>query len=211
MKLEAFPRTVKSAFAILLWSALAHPACLADEPLGARAVRAPAPVVTHKEVLDEADSAKFKIRIDLRTASLKLLADGAVALESPICSGRRTRPTSEGEFKVASKSESLKPEKYGRIVDSKGHTIGAVAYTDLDPVPPDCKFELSEQRYVLALGKDAPLIHAGTVSPVPCSDGSVIVPEPVARLLFARVPAGCPVEIVTSEEPSDEPADPPAE
>ncbi len=172
--------------------------CPADEgALAKRALSERPAVVSDKTVLDAAQPSSLKIRIDLAAGELTLLAADKVALRSPVCAGRRTRPTPTGQFKVSSKSESLKADRFGHLVGAGGEVVSAIAYTHLDPVPPGLRFERVAREDVLHLGPDAPLIHAGRAVPVACSDGAVIVPQPVARLLFQKVPVGCPVEIVT--------------
>lgn len=167
-----------------------------DAALAKRALSELPAVVSDKKILDEADAKTLKVSINLDQATLTVSTGDDVALVSPICAGRRSRPTSTGAFKITSKSPALEQGNYGRLIDSGGKVIAPVAYTDLDPVPPGLRFELVERNHVLHLGEGAPLIHAGKLAPVPCSDGAIIVPTPVAQLLAAKLPIGCPVEII---------------
>jgi hypothetical protein len=172
-----------------------------DATLEKRALSELPAVVSDKKVLDEADVKTLKITINLEQATLTVSAGDDVALVSPICAGRRSRPTSTGVFKVTSKSPTIEQGTFGRLINSGGKVVAPVAYTDLDPVPPGLRFELVERKLVLHLGEGAPLIHAGQLSPVACSDGAIIVPTLVAQLLAAKMPVGCPVEIVAKAAP----------
>ena len=197
MRIAVNSWSVKSALALVFATATAA----ADtDPLGAKAVAPLSPVVSDKAILEKASAESLSVRIDLERGVLLLLSGDKVALKSPISAGRRSKPTDTGKFTVSGKRETAKGENFGKIVDAGGHTIASIAYTDLDPVPPGCHFEAAEKQYVLDLGDSGVMIHAGVLAPVPCSDGAVIVPEPVARLLFEKLPVACPVEIVSGKD-----------
>ena len=197
MRIAVNSWSVKSALALLLATATAAGD---SDPLGAKAVAPLSTVVSDKAVLEKATAESLTVRIDLERGVLLLLSGEQVAIKSPISAGRRSNPTDTGKFTVSGKRETVKGENFGRIVDGGGHTIASIAYTDLDPVPPGCHFEAAEKPYVIDLGDSGIMIHAGVLAPVPCSDGAIIVPEPVARLLFERLPVGCPVEIVSEKD-----------
>lgn len=167
-----------------------------QEPLGKKALQKVPAIVSDGELFTKADPAKLRIVVNLAKARLLVYAGDIIALESPIGSGRKKQPTATGSFKVSAKAGSQKPAGFGRILDEGGSVVLPVAYETLDPLLPGQRFEPREKLHVISLGKDAPTIHAGPSLPLACSDGAIIVPGPLAKLLFERLPTGCPVEII---------------
>lgn len=195
---------VKSAIAGILlamaFGGIARPdteAPVKVEPMAKRAQASVPAIVSDGELFTKAEPGKLRIVVNLAKARLFVYVEDTLALESPIGSGRKKQPTSTGSFKVTAKQASQKSDGFGRILDQDGSVVLPVAYETLDPLLPGQRFEPRERVHVISLGEDAPQIHAGPSLPLPCSNGSIIIPGPLAKLLFERLPVGCPVEIAS--------------
>ena len=147
-------------------------------------------------VLNKATKSNVSIRVILQTQRLHFLVAGEVAIDGPVSTGRRDLETPVGRFRVSQKDADPKPDTYGNLVDAKGKVIVAGIYRARDPVQSGLRFE-PVARYHLLRVKDQEFgLHAGRVSTLPISDGAVIMPPEIARLLFGKVAVGCLVEIV---------------
>ena len=164
--------------------------------LGDRAVRSPVPPILTPPVLDQATPRNTLIRIDLASQRLIFFVDGETAIDSPISTGRKNLETPAGNFVIEKKHASRKQSSYGNIVDASGNVIVAGVYADRDPVPSGLKFEPVTLQHLFDVKDQKFKIHAGAVGLLPVSDGSILVPADVAKVLFGKVFEGTPIEII---------------
>ena len=170
-----------------------------DEPaasVGERVVSPPKSPVVVPPVLDKATTSNVSIRVNLQTQRLHLLVAGELAIDSPVSTGRRNLETPVGKFHIVRKDADPKPDSYGKFVDAKGKVIVAGVYLWRDPVPRGLRYEPVARRHQFRFKDQEFSLHAGRVSSLPISDGAVIVPPEIARLLFAKVPVGNLVEVI---------------
>lgn len=164
--------------------------------IGERAVAAPRPPVLVPPILDKAAARNSLIRVDLKAQRLILLVAGEVAIDSPISSGRKDLETPTGKFHVEKKVPRQKQGDYGNLVDPSGKVVVAGVYRNRDPVPRGLRFQPVDIDHIIAVNGQTFRFHAGAVGGLPVSDGSIILPDEVARVLSMKVHAGCPIEIV---------------
>ncbi len=172
------------------------PAKNASQGLGERAVQAPRPPVIAPPILDKANARNSIIKVNLASQRLILLVDGEVAIDSPVSSGRKDFETPTGRLGVGRRGTREKPGQYGNLVDSAGKVIVRGVYRHRDPVPRGLRCQAVQLDYILSVNDQGFRFHAGAVGGVPVSDGSIILPDEVAKILFVKVATGCPIEIV---------------
>ena len=167
-----------------------------SQSIGELAVADPRPPVLIPPVLDQAGVKPVTVKIDLLGQRLHLLVGGELAIDSPITSGRKNLETPVGMFEAERKEARRKQDEYGKFVNADGETVLAGVYADLDPVPSAHEFKPVSLDHVIYLKGQSFKIHAGEVGCLPTSDGSIIVPAELAKILFAKIPVGCKIEIV---------------
>jgi len=133
------------------------------------------------------------IEIDLQEQTAYLMRNDRAVLSTPICSGRPGHLTETGSFHVLEKERYHYSSLYGRIVDPYGRTVLPDADADMR-VPRGCKFVPGSMHYFIRF--DGPTgMHAGILPGYPAADGSIRVPEDVARFIYEKVRVGTPIEI----------------
>ena len=167
------------------------------EALAARLLETPAPPIVEMETLTSKDAGKHEISINLKSQRLVWKVDGKPALDTPVTTGRRSKPTPAGAFTVASKDEMGKDRgTYGDFVDRKGRILVPGVYPHLDPRPRHLLFQSRVRKYVLTLKPNGLTVHAGRVSGIPASDGNILVPDRIAQILYQHVRIGQVITIL---------------
>ncbi|MDB6155262.1 MAG: hypothetical protein JWL90_3715 [Chthoniobacteraceae bacterium] len=138
--------------------------------------------------------AETAVEINLSAQRAYLIENGAVVASSPIASGRPSRPTPNGRFRVIEKDLNHRSSIYGRIVDRNGRTLVGNA-TSRTRVPRGARFVAAPMRYFLRFHGPSGM-HAGYLPGYPASHGCVRLPEEYAALLYQRVQIGSPVRVV---------------
>lgn len=164
--------------------------------VGQRAVSSPKPPALVPPVLGKAATKNLAIKVNLKTQRLQLLVDGVMAIDSPVSTGRRDLETPAGQFQIGKKEASPKPDTYGNLIDANGKIVIAGVFKTLDPVPRGLRFQPIARDHLMAIKDQKFSLHGGKTCALPVSDGAIIVPPEVAKLLFSKVSTGCPIEIV---------------
>ena len=134
-----------------------------------------------------------RVEIDLQDQMVYLIEEGAVALASPISTGRAGHLTETGVFKIIEKERNHYSNLYGKIVDARGNVVVSDADADMK-VPRGGKFVAAPMRYFMRFD-GAVGMHAGYLPGYPASHGCVRLPENYAIALFNRVEIGTPVTV----------------
>lgn len=134
-----------------------------------------------------------RIEIDLQDQMAYLIADGELALSTPISTGRAGHLTETGVFKIIEKERNHYSNLYGKIVDARGNVVVSDADADMK-VPSGGKFIPAPMRYFLRFS-GATGMHAGYLPGYPASHGCVRLPEANAIELFNTVEIGTPVTV----------------
>ncbi|MFT4550272.1 MAG: lipoprotein-anchoring transpeptidase ErfK/SrfK [Verrucomicrobiales bacterium] len=163
--------------------------------IGELAVSPPKQPILAPSILAKAIPRNTQLRINLVAQRLYLLVDNEVAIDTPIASGRKDRETPTGKFVVGKKELSRKQDDYGNFVDAKGKVIVAGIYSTRDPIPSGLRFQAVALDHVMEFKDQTFAIHGGASSSLPTSTGAIIVPAEIAKMLYANVSTGCPVEI----------------
>ncbi len=142
-----------------------------------------------------ADSSNVAIEIDLSEQRGLLLVDGAIAMDFPVATGKRSHPTPEGDFTILGKQRDYASNLYGKIVDATGTVVVADADIRSDAVPEGGAFVGAPMPYWMRLTNTGVGMHVGYVPGRPASHGCIRLKRSVAEELFALTAVGTPVTI----------------
>ncbi len=147
-------------------------------------------------LLKQAKASDTVVTVTLSSQTLSVTVGGKSALKCSASSGRKTNPTPVGDYKIKSRIEKVPTNGYGNFVDSKNRLLVAGVYQSLDPAPTGAKFVAVPQKHVLQLDSENITILSGHVRSSPATNGSIVVSEKTAKILYQRIPDGAAVRIV---------------
>jgi hypothetical protein len=150
----------------------------------------------NQELLDRTDPSNSHIKIDLSTQRGFLLNNGEIAIDYPICSGIKSRPTPQGTFYILEKTVEKRSNRYGKFYDSAGNIVNRDADAMLDPVPEGGRFEGAAMNYWMRLTHDGVGHHIGPIRRYPASHACVRGPSKIMPIVFSKVKSGTRVDIV---------------
>lgn len=150
----------------------------------------------NQELLDRTNPDNSHIKIDLSTQRGFLLNNGDVAIDYPICSGIKTRPTPQGTFYILEKTVEKRSNRYGKIYDSAGNVVNRDADAQLDAIPEGGRFEGAAMNYWMRLTYDGVGHHIGPIRRYPASHACVRGPSKIMPIVFSKVKPGSRVDIV---------------
>ncbi len=133
------------------------------------------------------------ISISQQTASF--YKGGRLVGVSAISSGREGHETPTGSFKILDKDIDHASNLYGDYVDAQGKIVQANVAVKVDPVPPGAHFEGAKMPYFMHFANGVGM-HQGFLPGVPDSHGCIRMPEHMAKIYFANVSKGTPVQVV---------------
>ncbi len=167
----------------------------------------PEPVVILED-FNAADAQHTVIEIYLEEQRLTVRVGDKLAVDSPATTGRRAAPTPEGEFLVKGRVEKMEGEDYGDFTDKAGQILIKGVFSKLDSPPRGSRFSPVPQKYALDVDGGKIRILAGHVRSTPSTDGTIIVPEPVAWALYEKIPDGAKVRVLKESLAADAAEDP---
>lgn len=142
------------------------------------------------------------IVVSLKDQRAIFLADGLVARDFPVATGKRSHPTPTGTFKILEKKEKHSSNMYGKVVDAEGNVLVGSADARRDIPPEGGAFVGSPMPFWMRLTPTGVGLHVGHLPGRPASHGCIRMPRAVAPKLFAEAPVGTPVEIVEWYQPA---------
>ena len=116
-------------------------------------------------------------------------------IDSPISSGKRNSATPTGNFFIIEKNQDYRSSTHGDFVDKQGRVIRSGVNLKADSAPSGTHYLGRPMKYFCRITEAGIGIHAGNLPGYPSSDGCIHMPEDVAKLIFASVKVGTPVEI----------------
>ncbi len=149
----------------------------------------------NQALLDAATPDRVAMEISLNEQRGLLLVDGAIAMDYPVATGKRSHPTPPGSYTILAKQKQYASNLYGKIYDAEGTVVVADADTRKDPVPEGGKFEGSSMPYWMRLTNSGVGLHVGYVPGRPASHGCIRLRNDTAKQLFALTKIGTPVVI----------------
>ncbi len=169
----------------------------------------PAPAPEEKPEMEEPEPtpapeppSPYSIEINLSAQRAYLLEDGNIIAQSPICSGRPSKPTPTGNFSVIQKDLNHFSNLYGAFVDiHSGRVVKAGADAAM-PTPKGCKFVPAPMKWFMRFD-GATGMHAGILPGYAASHGCVRMPASKAELFYNTVEVGTPVHVFGVAPPPD--------
>lgn len=155
------------------------------------------PEVTKKSgpLFKTATAENTQIEILLKSRRLRVRVDKKIALDCAIACGRSTLQTASGRFRLVSREQSPANLDYGRFVDRKNRVLLQGVYSKLDALPDGAVFQALPPAYYFKLDESGPAIHSGYANGKASTDGSIVIPETVAKALYSKIPDGVRVHI----------------
>lgn len=149
----------------------------------------------NEELLSRTNAGNSHIKIDLATQRGFLMNGDEVAMDYPICSGIKSRPTPTGTFYILEKVVDKSSNRYGRIVDASGDVVNGDADAFQDPIPEGGKFVGAPMKYWMRLTNDGVGHHIGPVRRYPASHACVRGPSKTIPIVYSKVKEGTRVII----------------
>jgi L,D-transpeptidase catalytic domain len=150
---------------------------------------------THSVWKDEAllsatHAENSSIKVSLATQRGFLMNGDQVAMDYPICSGIKSRPTPKGTFYILEKIVEKRSNKYGKILDASGDVINSDADSALDPIPEGGSFQGASMRYWMRLTNDGVGHHIGPIRRYPASHACIRGPSATMPTVYSKVKVG---------------------
>jgi len=147
------------------------------------------------DLLAKTNASNSSIRINLGTQRGFLVNGTEIAMDYPICSGIKSRPTPTGTFYIMEKIVDKRSNLYGKILDSGGDVVNSDADARQDTIPEGGKFVGASMRYWMRLTKDGVGHHIGPVRRYPASHSCVRGPSATIPVVYSKVKVGTRVVI----------------
>lgn len=152
-------------------------------------------IYRNDELMRLATKDNISIEIALSEQRGLLLVDGAIAMDFPVATGRKSHPTPPGSYTVRAKEKDYASNLYGKIIDATGTVLVADADARKDAVPEGASFMGSQMPYWMRLTDSGVGMHVGYVPGRPASHGCIRLKRSVAEELFRLTRVGTPVVI----------------
>lgn len=153
------------------------------------------PVRVVPQVYARATLENTRIVINLATQRALFLVDGEACIDTPISSGKHSAPTPAGKFTVIEKIKRHQSATYGSFVDKLGRTVRSGVSMKFDAAPAGTHYVANPMPYYCRFTDSGLGIHGGILPGYPASNGSIRMPEDMARYIYEKVRVGTPVEI----------------
>ena len=150
----------------------------------------------NEELLSRTNDFNSHLVINLATQRGQLMNGEEVAIDYPICSGRKTHPTPPGTFYIIEKIVDKSSNRYGRIYDAEGNLVEGDADVLTDTIPEGGKFVGAPMRYWMRLTNCGIGHHIGPVKRYPASHACIRGPSGTMPLVYSKVKPGTRVEVI---------------
>jgi lipoprotein-anchoring transpeptidase ErfK/SrfK len=147
-------------------------------------------------VLEQMTPESSSILVSLSKQRAYLMLGDEIAVDTPISSGKKSRMTPKGKYKVLQKDKDHRSNLYGSFVDRKGRVVRSGVSTRIDSAPSGTHFVGSPMTYFLRLSHDGVGLHVGVLPGYPASHGCVRLPAEIARIFYEKTKIGTKAEIV---------------
>jgi lipoprotein-anchoring transpeptidase ErfK/SrfK len=154
-----------------------------------------APPVINKAVLAQTTADNAQVLVSLSRQRAYLYAGTALAIDTPISSGKKAGFTPTGNFTVLQKDPNHRSNIYGNFVDSKGRIVRAGVSARIDSAPSGSHYEGAPMFYFMRLTNEGVGMHIGILPGYPASHGCIRMPAEIAPQFYARVKIGTPVQV----------------
>jgi len=154
-----------------------------------------APAVINKAAYDKLTSGNISIVVSLSRQRLLVKAGDETAIDSPVSSGKKARPTPAGTFPILQKDPDHHSNVYGNFVDSRGRVVRGGISALIDSAPSGSHFEGAPMTWFMRLTWEGVGMHVGILPGYAASHGCIRLPSQVAHDLYAKVNVGTVVRV----------------
>lgn len=142
----------------------------------------------------QAGTSNSKIVIHRNSQRGKLYVDGRIAMDFPVCTGKKSHRTPKGSFTILEKKRHHQSSLYGSVYKASG----GIAVYDATPgtrVPAGGKYVPASMPMWMRIHGGVGL-HIGVVWRDASSHGCIRVPEEPCTILFDKCGVGTKVDVV---------------
>jgi len=151
------------------------------------------PVNVSPRLLDKVTPDNSHVVVSISKQRAYLMLGDEIAIDSPISSGKRARPTPTGSFHVLEKDKDHRSTVYGDFVDSSGRVVRRGISSRIDSAPSGTHFVGAAMTWFMRLTDDGVGMHVGFLPGYAASHGCIRMPSQAAEMFYARVKVGTPV------------------
>ena len=153
------------------------------------------PINVSPRLLEQVTPDNSRVRVSISKQRAYLLMGDEVVIDTPISSGKRARPTPQGNFHVLEKDKDHRSNIYGDFKDAAGRTVRAGVSSRIDSAPSGTHFVGAPMTWFMRLTEEGVGMHVGILPGYPASHGCIRMPEFMAVDFFNSVDVGTPVTI----------------
>ena len=154
------------------------------------------PPVVDKNVLAQATPDNASVVVSLSRQRAYFYAGNAVAIDTPISSGKKAGFTPTGNFTIIQKDPNHRSNIYGNFVDSSGRVVRGGVSSVIDSAPSGTHFVGAPMFYFMRLTNEGVGMHIGILPGYAASHGCIRMPAEIAPQIYARVKLGTPVHVI---------------
>ncbi len=147
-------------------------------------------------VLEQLTPETSSILVSLSKQRAYLMLGGEIAVDTPISSGKKSRMTPKGRFKVLEKDKDHRSSVYGAFVDKQNRIVRGGVSTRIDSAPSGTHYVGAPMLFFLRLTGDGVGMHIGVLPGYAASHGCVRLPAEIAPIFYEKSKVGTPAEIV---------------
>ena len=149
----------------------------------------------NQSLLKEATPDNTRIVVSLPKQRAYLMIGDQLAADGPISSGKRGHESPQGYLKVLEKDPNHHSNIYGDFVDGLGRVVRAGVSARADSAPSGTHFVGAPMTWFLRLTEDGVGMHVGILPGYPASHGCIRQSADGAKLFYAHVKVGTPVDV----------------
>jgi lipoprotein-anchoring transpeptidase ErfK/SrfK len=154
-----------------------------------------AQAVVNKAAYDKLTPENISIVVSLSRQRLLVKAGEETAIDSPVSSGKKARPTPTGTFPILQKDPDHHSNVYGNFVDSRGRVVRGGISALIDSAPSGSHFEGAPMTWFMRLTWEGVGMHVGILPGYAASHGCIRLPSEIAHNLYVKVNVGTIVRV----------------
>jgi lipoprotein-anchoring transpeptidase ErfK/SrfK len=158
-------------------------------------IRRQDPINVSPRLLQQLTPDNSHVRVSILKQRAFLLMGDEVVVDTPISSGKRSRPTPQGSFHVLEKDKDHRSNIYGDFKDSYGRTVRAGVSSKIDSAPSGTHFVGAPMTWFMRLTDEGVGMHVGILPGYPASHGCIRMPSAAAEIFYNHVKIGTPVVV----------------
>ena len=153
------------------------------------------PAVIDRATYDQVTPENAHVIVSLGRQRAYLMAGDAVAIDSPVSSGRAGHSTPTGTFHIMEKDRSHMSNIYGNYVDRNGLVVRSGISAKIDAAPAGCHYEGAPMLWFMRLTGEGVGMHVGILPGYAASHGCVRMPSDIAPMFYEKVKLGTTVVV----------------